>query len=75
MNYPRFQHLYSLMMETLDHQLQNQNSRNLSVEQSLRTTPDPLVLVLDGCAILWIIHWPVHGTVDDLFTAIETYLR
>ena len=49
--------------------------KSIEVEQSLRTTPDPLVFVLDGCAILWTIHWPVLGTVDDLVTAIETYLQ
>ena len=27
--------------------------KSIEVEQSLRTMPDPLVLVLDGCAILW----------------------
>lgn len=47
----------------------------IEVEQSLRITPDPQVLVLDGCAILWTLHWPVPGTVEDLITAMETYLR
>ena len=49
--------------------------KSIEVEQSLRITPDPQVLVLDGCAILWTLHWPVLGTVHDLVTAMETCLR
>ena len=32
--------------------------RKLQVEQSSRTLQQPDVVILDGCAILWIIHWP-----------------
>lgn len=49
--------------------------KSLEVEQSGRTTPDPQVIVLDGCAVLWTIHWPVPGTINDLITTVETYLR
>ena len=48
---------------------------SLGVERSSRTTPNPDVIVLDGCAILWTIHWPVPGRIVDLITAMETYLR
>jgi len=48
--------------------------KSIVVEQSSRITPNPKILVLDGCAILWTLHWPVPGTVADLVTEIETYL-
>ena len=40
-----------------DQLYQSQNSKILWVEQS-RTTPDPevVIIVLEGCAILWTIH-------------------
>ena len=49
--------------------------KSIMVEQSSRITPNPQILVFDGCAILWTLHWPVPGTVADLVTAMETYLR
>ena len=30
----------------------------LQVEQSARATGQPDAIVIDGCAILWVIHWP-----------------
>lgn len=48
---------------------------SLGVERSSRMTPNPEVVVLDGCAILWTIHWPVPGRIIDLIAAVETYLR
>lgn len=47
----------------------------LEVELSSLMTPDPQVIVPDGCAILWTIPWPVPGTFNDLIAAVETYLR
>ena len=32
--------------------------RNLQVENSVRTVAIPKVSIIDGCAILWCIHWP-----------------
>ena len=30
----------------------------LQVEQSARATGQPDAIVIDGCAILWVVHWP-----------------
>ena len=54
---------------------QSKLKKSIEVEQSFQTMSDPLVLVLDGCAILWTIHRPISGMVDDLITAIKIYLR
>ena len=39
----------------------------LQVELADRRSLPPDVIVLDGCAILWIVRWPAHGLVKDLF--------
>ena len=39
--------------------------RKLQVEQSPRTLSTPETIVVDGCAILWIMQWPKHGTVQQ----------
>ena len=33
----------------------------MKVEVSKRSTKAADVIVLDGCAILWIVHWPENG--------------
>ena len=48
--------------------------RKLQVEQSPRTLPVPDTTVLDGCAILWIIQWPKHGTVQDFVNNVLHYI-
>ena len=37
----------------------------LQVEVSMRLTRYPDAIIIDGCALLWSIHWPVSGTVED----------
>ena len=37
----------------------------LQVEVSTRLTRSPDAIIIDGCALLWSVHWPVNGTVDD----------
>lgn len=44
--------------------------KKLQVAYSARRIGTPDVLILDGCAILWCIHWPSNGTVQDF---IESY--
>ena len=62
MNFHRFQLPFSRMTVTSNQFYQNQNSKiHLGVEQSSRTTPDPEIVVLDSCAILWTIHWSSPG--------------
>ena len=38
----------------------------LKIEQSARATGQPDAIVIDGCAILWVVHWPSKGSVQDL---------
>ena len=40
-----------------EHQLKDA----MKVEVSKRSTKAADVIVLDGCAILWIVHWPENG--------------
>ena len=47
--------------------------QNLRVETPSRLAPHPDVTIIDGCAILWVIHWPNRGTVRDFvdsFTSV-----
>ena len=37
----------------------------LQVEVSTRLTRSPDAIIIDGCALLWSVHWPVSGTVED----------
>ena len=37
----------------------------LQVEQSARATGQPDAIVIDRCAILWVVHWPSKGSVQD----------
>ena len=48
--------------------------RKLQVEQSSRTLPTPDTIVVDGCAILWTIQWPTHGTVQDYVNNVLEYI-
>ena len=32
------------------------------------------VEILDGCAVLWVIHWPNIGTVADFAEGFEKYV-
>ena len=48
--------------------------RKLQVEKSGRTLQKPDAVVIDGCAILWIIHWPSHGTVQDFVDGFLMYI-
>lgn len=46
----------------------------LQVEQSERFSTPPDVIVLDGCAILWVVRWPAHGLVQDFIKNFLDYL-
>lgn len=52
--------------------------RKLQVEQSTRTLeePDAVIIdavIIDGCAVLWTIHWPTQGTVQDFANSFVSY--
>ena len=52
------------------------NTKNkLQVEQSARATGQPDAIVIDGCAILWVVHWPSKGHVQDLVTNFVKYVK
>ena len=38
----------------------------LQVEQSAHATAPPDAIVIDGCALLWVVHWPSKASVQDL---------
>ncbi|KAH9502367.1 hypothetical protein Btru_075508 [Bulinus truncatus] len=48
--------------------------QKLQVEHSARNSPAPHVVVVDGCALLWIIHWPVNGTLQDFVDGFIMYI-
>jgi len=48
--------------------------RKLQVEQSARTVHKTEVVIIDGCAILWIINWPTRGTVQDFVDGFLQYI-
>ena len=41
---------------------------------SARATEQPDATVIDGCAILWVVHWPTKGSVQDLVTNVVNYV-
>ena len=51
----------------------------LHIEVSKRRTSTYDALIIDGCALLWIIHWPATGTVEqyikNLITRLNDYLK
>lgn len=48
--------------------------RKLQVVQSARASLKPDVIVIDGCAILWCIHWPSNGTVQNYIESFWSYV-
>ena len=46
----------------------------LQVEQSARTLLPPTTIIIDGYAILWIIHWPTNGIVQDFVNGFIGYV-
>ena len=48
--------------------------KKLEVAVSSRTVDNVDVTVIDGCALLWSVHWPEKGTVKDYVDNICEYL-
>lgn len=46
----------------------------LKVEIPTRNDLQVDVIILDGCAILWNVHWPVKGTVRDYIQGFKKYV-
>ena len=51
----------------------------LQIEVSKRRTSSYDAVIIDGCALLWNIHWPATGTVEqyikNLITRLNDYLK
>ena len=47
----------------------------LQVEQSARAAEQPDAIVIDGCAILWVVYWPSKGSMEDLVTNFVKYIK
>ena len=56
-------------------QVQVNTKEQLQVEQSARATRQPDAIVIDGCASLWVVHWPSQGSVQDLVTNFVKYVK
>ena len=48
--------------------------KNLQVETPPRLAPQPDVTIIDGCAILEVIHWPNRGTVRDFVDSFTSFI-
>ena len=46
----------------------------LQVDQLSRTLLTPTAIIIHGCAILWIIHCPTNGTVQDFLNGFIGYV-
>ncbi len=56
-------------------QSQNQILKTkLQVELTDRRSVPPDAIVLDGCAILWVVNWPTHGLVQDYIRNVVNYV-
>ena len=47
----------------------------LQVELTDHHSVPPDAIVLDGCAVLWIIRWPTHGLVKDYIKNLVDYIE
>ena len=48
--------------------------QKLQVEHSSRTGSKCEVVIIDGSALLWVIHWPASGNVSDFAESYTNYL-
>ena len=48
--------------------------QKLKVEHSARLFHPPEGTIIDGCAILWTINWPVNGTLQDFINNYKYYI-
>ena len=51
-----------------------EDSGDMRLVKSKATVPAPDVIVLDGCAIMWIIHWPGEANVKTYVDAYVSYV-
>ncbi len=48
--------------------------KTLQLEHSGRTSASADVVIIDGCAMMWVIHWPTNGTVADYANNFMHYI-
>ena len=53
----------------------SQLKKILQVEASCRKTDKTKVMVIDGSALLWVIHWPEAGTVADYVSNVKECIK
>ena len=46
----------------------------MQIDVSVRPLSVPQAIIIDGCAILWVIHWPSNGTVQDFVNSFSSYV-
>lgn len=46
----------------------------LKVEITGRSAPKANIVIIDGSAVLWVIHWPTQGTVKDFIDNVVSYV-
>lgn len=49
--------------------------KKLRVEVSGRLCHPPDVIIVDGCAVLWVIQWPTSGTVEDYIINLMAHVE
>ena len=47
----------------------------LKVEVSGENILQPTDIIIDGCAMLWVVHWPSNGTVKSYIDNIVEYIK
>ena len=47
---------------------------DIQVEMSARLQSPPDSVIVDGCALLWTVHWPSRGTVQNLVDTFYKYI-
>ena len=48
--------------------------KNLQVKTPSRLFPQPDIIIIDGCAILWVIQRPKRGTVRDFVDNFTSFI-
>ena len=49
--------------------------RKLQVKMSDRACSSPTSIIIDGCAVFWVIRWPTRATVEDFVLNLLVYVK
>ena len=75
MSWHLYLHRCSLMLETWELRRANLSSRDYCKRRSPSGTHQKAYTIIDGSAILYMVHWPVNGTVGDFVANVKTYIQ